>query len=213
MSDMSLCFNKNTTFFIKCTCLSKLKRFSRAQLYLFHVGSMSKRDQYMVYKELVNDLLTRTTGYNLQMGKCNRNGFAFNVCWNSFVNVLNLSDERIATSNETRFDPGPTLHKNTGSNNAYHIKEVHQSGVYFVKDKGETCGECYTTRLIRHLTKYELRDEEKDAVDLPSNFTYRNLSEQYCYGCGWLAKADNKGCHPHLEDYNERKKDDCLFGE
>jgi hypothetical protein len=50
-------------------------------------------------------------------------------------------------------------------------------------------------------------------VDLPSNFTYRSLYEQYCYGRGWLAKADNKGRYPHLGDYNKRKKDDCLFEE
>jgi hypothetical protein len=73
-------------------------------------------------------------------------------------------------------------------------------------------------RVLHHsphppLTKYELRDEEKDAVDLPSNFTYRSLHQQYFYGCGWLAKVDNKGRYPHLEDYNKRKKDDCLFEE
>jgi hypothetical protein len=129
------------------------------------------------------------------------------------VNVLNLSHERIATINETRLDPGPNVHKNTGNKNACRSKEVHQSVVSFVKDKGEICGECYATRLIRHLTKYELRDEEKDAVDLPSNFTYRSLYEQYCYGGGWLGKADNKGRYPRLEDYNKRKKDDCLFEE
>jgi hypothetical protein len=207
LSGLSSCFNKKSRFFVKCTHLSKLKRFDRAQLYLFHVGSMSKRDQNMVHKELVNARVTRTTSYNLRMGKSKRNGFTFNVCRNSFVNVLNLSDERIATINETRLDPGPNVHKNTGNKNACHSKEVHQSGVSFVKDTGETCGECYTTRLIHHLTKYELRDKEKDAVDLPSNFTYRILYTHYCYGRGWLAKADNRGRYPCLGDYNKRKKD------
>jgi hypothetical protein len=213
LSGLSSCFNKKSRFFFKRTCLSKLKRFDRAQLYLFRVVSMSKRDQDMVYKELVNARVTRTTGYNLRMGKSKRNGFTLNVCRNSFVNVINISDERIKTINKTRLDPGPNVHRNTVNKNACHSKELRQSVVSFVKDKGETCGECYATRLIHHLTKYELRDEEKDAVDFQSNFTYRSLYTQYCYGRGWLVKADNKGRYPRLEDYNKRKKDDCLFEE
>jgi hypothetical protein len=145
--------------------------------------------------------------------KIKSNGFIFDVCQNLFVNVLNLIDERIVTINETRFDPGPNVHKNTGNTNAYHIKEVHQSDVSFVKDKGDKCGDFYATHLTRHLTRYELRDEEKDAVDLSSNLTYRNLYEQYCYVRGWLAKSTNKGHHPRLEDYKKRKKDDCIFEE
>jgi hypothetical protein len=174
---------------------------------------MSKHDQYMLHKELVNASVTRMNGYNLRMVKSKRNGFTFNVCHNSFVNVLNLSDERIATINETRLDPGPNMHMNTGNKNTCHSKELRQSVVSFVKDKGETCGECYATHLIRHLTKYELGDEEKNAVELPSNFTYCSLYEQYWYGRGWLVKSNNKGCYPRLEDYNKRKKDDCLFEE
>jgi hypothetical protein len=71
------------------------------------MGSMSKRYQYMVYKEFINARMTRTTGYNLRMGKIKRNGFTVNVCLNSFVNVLNLSDERIKTANETRLILAP----------------------------------------------------------------------------------------------------------
>jgi hypothetical protein len=82
LSGLSSCFNNKSRFFVKCTCLSKLKRFDRAQLYLFCMGSMSKRDQDMVYKELVNARVTRRTGYNLRMGKSKRNGFTFNVCQN-----------------------------------------------------------------------------------------------------------------------------------
>jgi hypothetical protein len=105
------------------------------------MGSMSKQDQDMVYKELGNARVKRTTGYNLRMGKCKMNGFTFNVCRNSFVNVLNLSDERIKTINETRLDPGPNVHRNTGNKNECQNKELRQSVVSFVKDKGETCGE------------------------------------------------------------------------
>jgi hypothetical protein len=50
-------------------------------------------------------------------------------------------------------------------------------------------------------------------VDFPSNFTYCSLYKHYCYGRGWLAKDDNKGGYPRLEDYNNRKEDNCLFKE
>jgi hypothetical protein len=45
-----------------------------------------------------------------------------------------------------------------------------------------------------------------------SNFTKRNLYEQYCYGRGWASKADNKGRYPKLQDFPKRKKDDVLWG-
>jgi hypothetical protein len=76
----------------------------------------------MVYKELVNAHVTITTGYNLQMGKSKRNGFTSNVCLNSFVNVLNLSDERIKTIKEMRPDTAPNAHRNPGNKNACHSK-------------------------------------------------------------------------------------------
>jgi hypothetical protein len=89
--------------------------------------------------------------------------------------------------------------------------EIRQSVHDFVKEKGDSCGEFYATHLIRHVTKHELRDEEKDAVDLPPNFTKRNLYDQYCYGRGWAPKADNKGRYPKLQDFTKRKKDDVLW--
>jgi hypothetical protein len=139
-----------------------------------------------------------------------KKGFSFFVCRNSFLNVLNLDHDRMTTINKTRFDPGPNIHKNSGNKNASFRNELRQSVHDFVKEKGDSCGECYATRLIRHITKHVLRDEEKDAVDLPSNFTKRNLYEQYFYGRGWAPKADNKGRYPNLQDFPKRKKDHVL---
>jgi hypothetical protein len=48
-------------------------------------------------------------------------------------------------------------------------------------------------------------------VDLPSNFTKRNLYEQYCYGRGWAPKADNKGRYPKLQDFPKQKKGDVIW--
>jgi hypothetical protein len=58
--------------------------------------------------------------------------------------------------------------------------------------------------------KYELRDQEKFAINLPSTFTKRNMYEKYCYENGWTIKLDNKGRYPALQDYTKRKVDDLL---
>jgi hypothetical protein len=47
--------------------------------------------------------------------------------------------------------------------------------------------------------------------NLPSNFTKRNLYEQYFYGQGWEPKADNKDRYPKLQDFRKCKKDDMLW--
>jgi hypothetical protein len=117
----------------------------------------------------------------------------------------------MTTINKTSFDPGTNIHKNYGNKNASFSNEIRQSVHDFVKEKGDSGGECYATRLFHHLTKHKLRYEEKDAVDLPSNFTKRNLYEKYFYGRGWAPKADNKGRYPKLQDFPKRKKDDVLW--
>jgi hypothetical protein len=117
----------------------------------------------------------------------------------------------MTTINKTRFDPGPNIHKNAVNKNSSFSNNICQSVHDFVKEKGDSYGECYATRLIRHPTKHEIRKEEKEAVDLPSNFTNRNLYEQYCYGRGWAPKADNKGRYPKLQDFPKRKKDSVLW--
>jgi hypothetical protein len=117
----------------------------------------------------------------------------------------------MTTINKTGFDPGPNIHKNAGNKNASFSNKINQSVHDFVKEKGDLCGECYATCLIRLLTKQELRDKEKDAVYLTSNLTKRNLYEQYCYGRGWAPKAENKGRYPKLQDFPKRKKDDVLW--
>jgi hypothetical protein len=143
------------------------------------------------------------------MGNEKKEGSSFFVCRNSFLNVLSLGHDRMTTINKTRFDPGPNIHKNSGNKNASFSNESRQSVHDFVKEKGDSCGEYYATRLIRHITKHELRDEEKDAVDLPSDFTKRNIYEQH--GRGWAPKANNKGRYPKLQDFPKRKKDDVLW--
>jgi hypothetical protein len=58
-------YNKLSKHFIKCNCLTKLQDFSRAEKYLFRDGSIRKRDQAMLCKELANARVSRANGYNL----------------------------------------------------------------------------------------------------------------------------------------------------
>jgi hypothetical protein len=54
----------------------------------------------------------------------------------------------------------------------------------FIREQGRLYGECYVTCIVRVITKYELRDEEKNAIDLPSHYTQRSIYERYCYENG-----------------------------
>jgi hypothetical protein len=81
----------------------------------------------------------------------------------------------------------------------------------FIKDKGAREGEVYTTRIIRTLTGHELRDEEKGAVDLPSNTSCREMYEKFCFDRGWAPKSDSKGRYPKVCEYPNRKTDDMFW--
>jgi hypothetical protein len=48
---------------------------------------------------------------------------------------------------------------------------IRDGAVDFLHEQGWIYGECYATHIVRLLTKYELRDEENDAIDLPSHYT------------------------------------------
>jgi hypothetical protein len=71
----------------------------------------------------------------------------------------------------------------------------------------------YATHNVSVLTKYELRDEEKGAVDPPSTFKKRNMYENYCYENGWTIKVDNKGQNASLGEYTKRKINDLLWAD
>jgi hypothetical protein len=112
-----------------------------------------------------------------------------------------------------RYDPGPNMHdserhtvKNGCMNNA-----ICDGAVDYLREQGRLYGECYATHIVRVLTKYDLRDEEKDAIDLPSHYTQRSMYERYCYENGWLTISDNKGRYPPLAEYKKRKVDDLLW--
>jgi hypothetical protein len=86
-----------------------------------------------------------------------------------------------------------------------------QSVVDFIQLKGKQDGEAYATRVIRTLTRNELRDEEEGAVDLTSNTTNRELYEKYCFDRGWDLKSDNMGRYPKVKDYVSHQEDDMFW--
>jgi hypothetical protein len=124
------------------------------------------------------------------------------VCRPSFLNILNLGDEILKGLLVMRYDPGPNMHnseshtvKNGCMNNA-----IRDGAVDYLREIGRLYGECYATHIVRVLTKYELCDEEKDTIDLPSHYTQRSMYERYCYENGWLTRSDNKGRYTPLAE-------------
>jgi hypothetical protein len=77
--------------------------------------------------------------------------------------------------NETHLIPGANVGKNTGNSNACMTNDTMKSVVEFIQKKGKEDGEVYMTHIIRSLTKQELWDEDKGAVDLHSNTPKREL--------------------------------------
>jgi hypothetical protein len=71
------CYNKRAKSFVNCACLSELQQFAKAKQYLFRIGSMPKRDQDSVFKELVNGRQYRVRGYTIRMGNLKKKAFHF----------------------------------------------------------------------------------------------------------------------------------------
>jgi hypothetical protein len=131
---------------------------------------------------------------------------------NLFLNLLVIDQKRFTNLTLTRFLSGKNKQNNNGNSYCALTQEVVDS-VYFIREKGETEGVVYTTRVIHYLTKNELCDEEKVAVDLPSNHTTYEMYELYCFNRGWISKSNNKGRYPNLVDYKRCKVDDMFWQE
>jgi hypothetical protein len=114
-----------------------------------------------------------------------------------------LGDEWLKHLLATRFEPGPNIHNNKQNNNAALTLFIWQGVVDYTKEQGRLHGECDATRVMRVFNKYKLRDEGKDAVDLPSKFTKRIIYKLYCYESGWVIKANNKGRYPPVVEYSK----------
>jgi hypothetical protein len=214
LTSLPSCFNRHKCHFIKCGCIRKIKDdHAHADEYLLAVALMTKKEQDALYKELINGRHNRSRGYNLRIGNDKTNGYSMDICMNSFLNLVAIGRKRFTNLSMTRFLPGKNKHKNNGNNYCALTQDVVDSVSTFIQDKGATEGEVYATRVIRSLTKTELRDEEIGAVDLPSNTTKREMYELYCFNRGWTVKSDNKGRYPKVVDYKRRKVDDMFWQE
>jgi hypothetical protein len=128
---------------------------------------MTKKEQDALYKELINGRHNRSCGYNIRIGNDKTNGYSMDICMNSFLNLVAIGRKRFTNLSMTRFLPDKNKHNNNGNNYCALTQDVVDSVSTFIQDKGESEGEVFTTRVIRSLTKTELRDEEIGAVDLP----------------------------------------------
>jgi hypothetical protein len=76
-----------------------------------------------------------------------------------------------------RYDPGPNIHdreRHTVRNGC--MNDIIRDGIVdYFHEQGWLYGECYAPHIVRVFTKFELRDEEKDAIDLPFHYTQMNM--------------------------------------
>jgi hypothetical protein len=212
LTSLPSCFNRQKCHFIKYGCIRKIKDYhAHADEYILAVSLITKKEQDAMYKEMINGRHNRSRSYSLQIGNDKITGYSMDLCMNSFLNLIAIGRKRFTNLSMTRFLPGKNKHNNNGNNNCALTQDVVDSVLKFIRDKGATEGKVYTTRVIRSLTKTELRDEDIGAVDLPSNTTKREMYELYCFKRGWTVKSDNKGRYPKVVDYKQRKVDEMFW--
>jgi hypothetical protein len=167
--DLPWCYNKRKGCFVKFNCNKKLQGGKQSVSFLSSVACMTKSEQDALYKELFNGIHHRSGGYNIHIGDNKDNGYSLLCCRNMFLNVLAIGRKHHNKLLEIHLVPGRNINKNVGNTHTTLSSDVTESVVRFITDKGREEGEVYATRIIRILTGHELRDEEKGAVDLPSN--------------------------------------------
>jgi hypothetical protein len=75
LTSLPSCFNMQKCHFIKCGCIRKIKYdHAHADEYLLAVALMTKKEQDVLYKELINGRHNRSRGYNLRIGNDKTNG-------------------------------------------------------------------------------------------------------------------------------------------
>jgi hypothetical protein len=196
---------------LNCNCTNKLQGLDHAAAYLTTVVAMGKKEQYALYKELINGRRRVAHGYNLRIGDDMATGYSMFLCRNSLLNILGVGKTRYTNLHATRFTPGMNTHKNSGNSHAAMTAGTKQCVIDFINQKGKEEGEVYATRIIRSLAGYELREEEKWVIDLPSNTSRREMYEKYCFERGWAPKSDSKSRYPRLGEYNNRINDNFFW--
>jgi hypothetical protein len=170
---------------LNCNFTNKLQGLYYAAAYLATVATMGKKEQYALYKELINGRRRVAHGYNLRIGDDMAIWYSLFLCRNSFLNILGVGKTRYTNWQATRFTRGMNTHKNSGNSHAAMTAGTNQNVIDFINQKGKEEGEVYVTYIIRSLAGYELREEEKRVIDLPSNKSRREMYEKYCFERGW----------------------------
>jgi hypothetical protein len=70
-------------------------------------------------------------------------------------------------------------------------------------------GEIYAMRFVRMLTKFNLCDEERGIIDLPSCITNHSLFKKWCFSRRWIATTDNTGCYT----FEARSTEETFWGD
>jgi hypothetical protein len=120
------CYNKRKGHYFHCTCVKDIVDLDRVVYYLANVATMTKKEQDALFKELINSRRHHSAGYNLRIGINKSNGYIFDLCLNSFLNLIAIGKNRFKALNETHHIQCGNVHKNTGNGNACISNEALQ---------------------------------------------------------------------------------------
>jgi hypothetical protein len=162
---LASCYSKKHREYLNCNCTNKLRCLDHAAAYLTTVAAIGKKEQYALYKELINGRRRVAHGYNLGSGDDMAIGYSMFLCRNSFLNIIGVGKTRYTNLQATRFTPGMNTHNNSGNSHAVMPAGTKQSVIDFINQKGKEEGEVYATRIIRILDGCELREEEKGVIE------------------------------------------------
>lgn len=166
-----------------------------------------QRERMLEHGRRVNDR-HQLLYYTLTFGA----GLDHNICMNTFRNLFGVFRKSWSRLTEhcSNYVAGPMVHGNTGRANrsiTCSVALAEASVVEFLSEVSASYGEPYATRFVRSVTGMSLRNEEVDAIELPSHFKKRKLYAQYCCSRGYKVKASAKGSYGKISDYEVRDVD------
>jgi hypothetical protein len=119
------------------------------------------------------------------------------------MNLSNLGRKRWARLISTRLIFGTHKHNNSGNRNGKVKQETEEYVLFYLQGIAKVHDECYATRLVLMLTKFNLRYEEKGIIHLPSSLTKLSVYEKWFWSRGWRATSDARGAYKYEERNNE----------
>jgi hypothetical protein len=98
---------------------------------------MMKKEQDVLYKELINGRQNRSRGYTIRLRNIKADILSVNLCMHSFLNLFEIVRKRFNNLSKNRFLPGKNKHNNKGNSFCALSQEVFDSVMSFIIEKGK----------------------------------------------------------------------------